>query len=70
MHQGYRGCGDFVIMHYNRGGEYLDLSHVLYNAFASDSALIFQQFMGMTAPKRRGMSDIPHNLCCCPAAFI
>jgi len=28
--------------------------------FASDSASIFQQFMGMTAPKRRGMSEIPH----------
>ena len=27
---------------------------------ASDSASIFQQFMGMTAAKRRGMSEIPH----------
>ena len=49
-------------MHYNRGGEYLDLSHVLYNAFASDSALIFQQFMGMTARKRGGMSEIQHQM--------
>ena len=28
--------------------------------FASDSASIFQQFMGMTASKRRGTSEIPH----------
>jgi len=33
---------------------------VLYNAFCSDSASIFQQFMRMTAPKRRATSDSPH----------
>ena len=27
---------------------------------SSDSASILQQFTGMTAPKRRGMSEIPH----------
>ena len=28
--------------------------------FACDSASIFQQFMGITAPKHRGISEIPH----------
>ena len=30
----------------------LDITH-----FASDTASIYQQFMGTTAPKRRGMSE-------------
>jgi len=28
--------------------------------FAGDSASIFQQFTGMTAPKRTEVSEIPH----------
>ena len=36
------------------------LSQCYIAHFASDSASIFRQFMGMTVPKRRGMSEIPH----------
>jgi len=36
------------------------LSQCYIMHFTSDSASIFQQFMGATAPKRRGMSEIPH----------
>ena len=43
---------------YNRGGRYLGQCYITH--FASDSASIFQQFMGMTASKRRGTSEIPH----------
>ena len=30
------------------------------NAFGSGSGSIFQQFMDITAPKRRGVGEIPH----------
>ena len=36
------------------------MSHCYTMHFASDSASIFQQFMGTTALNRRGMSEIPH----------
>ena len=36
------------------------LSQCCITHFASDTASIFRQFMGMTAPKRRGMREIPH----------
>ena len=37
------------------------LSQCYITHFASDSASIFQQFTYMTAPKRRGVSEIPHR---------
>jgi len=40
-----------------KGRGYASQCYIMY--FASDSASIFQQFMGMTVPKRR-VSEIPH----------
>ena len=50
---------DFAILCYNRSMGRGYLSQCYITLFASDSASIFQQFTGMTAPKRRGMSEIP-----------
>ena len=40
------------------GDGYLSQCYITHSA--SDSASIFQQFMGMTAPKLRGTSEISH----------
>ena len=55
-----RGRGGVEILLYCViiGDGYLSQCYITHSA--SDSASIFQQFMGMTAPKRRGMSEIPH----------
>ena len=45
----YRGRDLVILCSYDRGGV---PESVLYNAFCSDSASIFQHFLGMTAPKR------------------
>jgi len=48
-----------VVVCHNRGGRgYLGLCYITH--FASDSASIFHQFMGMTVPKRRGNEKIIH----------
>jgi len=48
-----------ILLHCVITGEgYLSQCYITH--FASDSASIFQQFTGMTTPKRRGMSEIPH----------
>jgi len=36
------------------------MSQCYITHFSSDSASIFQQFMCMSVPKHRGMSEIPH----------
>ena len=48
---------DFVTLCY-RG--YLSQCYIGLTHFGSGSASIFQQFMDITAPKRRGVGEIPH----------
>jgi len=55
-----RGRGGVEILLYCViiGDGYLSQCYITHSA--SDSASIFQQFMGMTAPKLRGTSEISH----------